>query len=538
MNLLFEKLSILPNTFLLAWGWPRRGLCLLCGAVSALALPPYGLWPVLLASFPAFVWLLDGALETGKGGFRKSALTGFSLGWLFGFGYFLSGLWWIGSAFLVEADQFAWLMPFALIAMPAGLALFTGLGCAVAGVLWTDHRLRILLLAAVMTLADWLKGTVLTGFPWNSFGYAFSDTLAIAQSASFAGLYGLSFMVWALCASPALLADSRPLKQRLTGLAAAGAVLITLIGYGSWRLSETETEYADLDIRIIQPAINQKDKWRPELRDEIFQTYLDMTEAPLGGSARVGVPRLIVWPESSVPFLLTREPGALVRISAALGRNSELAVGAVRTETGENGPLYFNSIYLIDSDGAVAGLYDKVRLVPFGEYVPFKSVLDRIGVGNLAGPGGGFQSGYLRRPITALNTFMFLPLICYEAIFPSIPTKDSPEVGFLLNVTNDAWFGRTPGPYQHFAQARLRAIETGLPMVRAANTGVSGIVDGVGRVVSKLPVFERGVIDGRLPKPVKETFYRTFHDAPALLISIIIVVFSSIRRYNHFSRLN
>ncbi|QDG74767.1 apolipoprotein N-acyltransferase [Labrenzia sp. PHM005] len=538
MHLLIEKLSLLPNAFLLAWGWPRRGLCLLLGAVSALALPPFGLFPILFLTLPAFVWLLDGALETGKSGAFKQVRTGFVLGWLFGFGYYLSGLWWIGSAFLVEAERFAWLMPFAIVAMPAGLALFTGLGAALAGFFWGDTRWRILLLAAAMTLADWLKGTVLTGFPWNAFGYAFSESLVLAQTASLVGLYGLSFLAWGVFAMLAVLADSRPLSQRLLPVAAATAVLISMAGYGGYRLMASETEYEDLDIRIVQPAVSQKDKWQPELRDQIFQTYLDMTEAPLGGGARVGVPRLVVWPESSIPFLLTREPGALRRISAALGTHNELAVGAVRVEAGENGPLYFNSIYTITGDGAVSGLYDKVRLVPFGEYVPFKQVLDQVGISNLAGPGVGFQAGFQRRPLTVFEDFSFLPLICYEAIFPVITASASPRPAFFLNVTNDAWFGHTPGPYQHFAQAQLRSIETGVPTVRAANTGISGMIDGHGRILSKLAIFDKGLIDAKLPKQIDETFYRSFQNAPVLIISIIIVIFSSIRRYNRFSRLN
>lgn len=536
MPLLFEKLSVFPNTFLLAWGWPRRGLCVFLGAISAFALPPYGLFPVLFFTVPGFVWLLDGALETGEGGAAKRIRTGIALGWLFGFGYFLSGLWWIGGAFLVEAERFAWLMPFAIVAMPAGLALFFGFGAALAGAVWSDTRLRILLLAAAMTLADWLKGTILTGFPWNAFGYVFSENLVLSQTASLIGLYGLSFVAWAIFAAPAALADSRPLIQRMMPVSIAAFAVLLMAGFGGYRLATSQTEFEDLDIRIVQPAINQKDKWRPELRDQIFQTYLDMTEAPLTGTARVGVPRLVVWPESSVPFLLTHEPGALSRISAALGAGSELAVGAVRAEPGDSGTHYFNSIYTISGGGAVSGLYDKVRLVPFGEYVPFKSALDRIGISNLAGPGTGFQAGFQRRPLTVFQDFSFLPLICYEAIFPSATAQVTPRPAFLLNVTNDAWFGRTPGPYQHFAQARMRSIETGLPTVRAANTGISGVIDGQGRVLSMLAIFDKGLIDARLPKRIDETFYRNYQDAPALFISIVIVIFLSIRRYNQFSR--
>ncbi|MFC6654765.1 apolipoprotein N-acyltransferase [Roseibium salinum] len=384
MHWLSQRLSALPNTFLLAWGWQRRLFCVLCGAATAFALPPYNLTPVVLITFPCFVWLLDGALEPGSGKARARLRTGFALGWLFGFGYFLSGLWWIGAAFLVEAEKFAWMMPFAVLAMPVGLALFTGAGVALAALFWTDQFRRILLLAACLTLADWLRGHVLTGFPWNAFGYAVSGSLPLSQTASLVGLYGLTFLVVAIAASPSVLADARPLRQRLTALVTAVAVLAAVFAYGSIRLSTVETQDAGLDIRIVQPSIDQRQKWLPELREEIFQTYLDMSEAPLGGSARVGQPRLVVWPESAVPFLLTQQPGALFRIAAALGSGTELVTGAIRAETGVDGPDYFNSVYVIAEDGTVKGIYDKVRLVPFGEFVPLKWLLEELGISSLA----------------------------------------------------------------------------------------------------------------------------------------------------------
>lgn len=538
MNAILQKLLTLPSVFLLAWGWRRLAFCLLCGAGSALALPPYGLFPVLLLTFPAFVWLLDGALEEGASSYLKKMRTGFLLGWVFGFGYFLAGLWWIGAAFLVEADRFAWLMPFAVLAMPAGLAIFTGLAVGVAGVLWSDQRSRLLVLAACMTLADALRGTVLTGFPWNAFGYALSESLVLSQTASLVGLYGLTFLVWALFSVPALLADSRPLVGRLLPCFLAAGVIGVMAVFGGLRLWTAQDKSTELDIRIVQPSIDQRDKWRPELRGRIFQSYLDMTEAPLGGTARVGAPRLVVWPESSVPFLLTREPGALSRIAAALGPDTELALGAVRTEPGGAGPLYFNSIYLIGSSADVRGLYDKVRLVPFGEYVPLKSWMDRIGISNLAGPGAGFAAGLQRRTMTTSNGLRFLPLICYEAIFPSVTGGLENWPAFLLNVTNDAWFGRTAGPYQHFAQARMRSIETGLPGIRAANTGISAVFDGYGRVRAMMPVDRPGIIDAQLPVGLERTVYVKYRSSPVLVLSFFIVGFVIIRKYNQTSRIN
>lgn len=537
MHWLSHRLAALPNTFLLAWGWQRRVLSVLCGALAALALPPVDASFVLLLSFPALVWLLDGVLEPDAARLDK-VRRGFAIGWLFGFGYFLAGLWWIGAAFLVEADRFAWLMPFAVLAMPVGLALFTGLGTALAALFWSDRFRRILLLAACLTLADWLRGHVLTGFPWNSFGYGIAGTEVLSQSASLVGLYGLTFLTVAIASAPALLADVRPLAQRIKGVISAVLILCAMAVYGAFRLSQPLPPATDLDIRIVQPSVAQTDKWRPELRDEIFQTLLDMSEAPLGGDARVGQKRLVVWPESAVPFLLTQEPGALFRIGKALGNTAELVTGAVRSEPGEVGTSYYNSVYVLGSDGTVRGIYDKVRLVPFGEYVPFKPLLEALGITNLAGPLEGFEAGYQARVLSTSESFSFLPMICYEAIFPGFSEAAGDAPSFLLNVTNDAWFGKTPGPYQHFSQARLRAIETGLPLIRAANTGISAIIDGRGSVVARLGVFEPGLIDGRLPQRLGKTLYGITGDLPVLIVSIILVVFASIGQYNRDSRKN
>ncbi|WP_298818698.1 apolipoprotein N-acyltransferase [uncultured Roseibium sp.] len=538
MHWLSQRLSALPNYFLLAWGWQRWLLCIACGAASALALPPYNLPIVLLVTFPCLIWLLDGALEAVSGGALKRFRTGFGLGWLFGFGYFLAGLWWIGAAFLVEAERFAWLMPFAVLAMPAGLAIFTGIGTAFSALFWSDRFRRVLLLAACLTLADWLRGHVLTGFPWNAFGYGFSGSLALSQTASLIGIYGLTFLVVAIFSTPAVLADTRPLRQRMSAVGLAAALLLVLAGYGAFRLQTIETKASDLDVRIVQPSIDQQDKWRPEFRDLIFRTFLDMTAAPLGGDARVGQERIVIWPESAVPFLLTQEPGAMFRIAQVLTDNTELVLGAVRAEAGPNGTEYFNSVYVVDGDGAVKGIYDKVRLVPFGEFVPFKSILESLGITNLAGLPGGFSPGYQRRPLSVSQGSRFLPLICYEAIFPGSVSGAEEGPDFLLNVTNDAWFGRTPGPYQHLAQARFRAIETGLPMIRAANTGISAIFDGKGEVIGKLEIFEKGVIDGQLPQRLGKTLYGVFGDLPMLIISIALVVFAGISQYNRDSRIN
>ncbi len=538
MNRGLEALAAVPNVCLLAWGWRRRTLTFVAGAASALALPPYSYTIVLLVTLPCLVWLMDGAIEVNIRALRRRFWTGFSIGWWFGFGYFLAGLWWIGGAFLVEADRFAWMIPFAVLAMPAGLALFYGLGMAFAALLWSDRGTRIVALALFLSLADWLRGHILTGFPWNAFGYALSDSLMFSQTASLVGVYGLGFLILLIFSAPAVVIDNRGKTSRYLQVGAACALLAAMALFGSLRLYLAgPAVFTETDIRIVQPAIAQSEKWRPENRGVIFGGLLELTQRPLGGSARVGHQRYVIWPESAVPFLLTREPGALVRISQALDPSAALITGAVRYEQiGDEGD-YYNSVYLISQDGAVADVYDKVRLVPFGEYLPLHDVLQRLGLEKLVDAPGAFSAGTRHRVISPQAGASFLPLICYEAIFSGIAASaERPE--YLLNVTNDAWFGDTPGPYQHFAQARMRAIEQGLPLVRAANTGISAVIDSRGAVLERLPFNEKGVIDGRLPVKLSPTVYARFGDGVFFLFAILSGFLLFGLGYNRDSRKN
>ena len=214
---------------------------------------------------------------------------------------------------------------------------------------------------------------------------------------------------------------------------------------------------------------------------------------------------MIVWPETSVPYLLTKAPEALKSIADVLTDDQVLVAGAVRMEEpgGNEDPLYFNAIYAIDGSGEITGAADKVHLVPFGEYVPLEHVLRRFGVSEVVEMPGGFTAGTTRRSLTVRENFNILPLVCYEAIFPAEMAYDGPPVDAIINVTNDAWYGNSPGPYQHFRQAQLRAVEQGLPLVRAANNGLSGIVDPYGRIIDALALNAVGVVDATLPTKVR-----------------------------------
>ncbi len=489
-------------------GW-RALAAGLAGALSALAMPPFGLWPVLAATLPVLVWLIDGAAarQTGWRLFRATFLTG----WLFGLGYFIAGLWWIGMAFLVQADMFVWLMPLAVVGLPAYLALFVGLGCGLAGLFWSLGPARILVLAVALTLTEWLRGHALTGFPWNNFGYALADDLRFAQAGAVIGLMGLCFLALATLATPALLFDRATSPAMRRGpLALAVLILAGLWGAGQWRLASTEVgSVPGVRLRIMQPDLPQDQKFRYDARRSVMDLYIATSESQ-GGLA--GVTHLF-WPESAFPFFLERDSEARERIAAMLPPGTLLVTGAVRLgATLPNGlPEAFNSLRILDSDGNFRGDADKVHLVPFGEYLPFQETLESLGLQQLTRLRGGFTAGAQRAYFRVPGLPPAVPLVCYEAIFPEslLPAMaaGSARPGFLLNVSNDAWFGLTPGPYQHFEQARLRAVEQGLPLVRATNNGISAIVDPVGRITAMLPLGARGILDGSLPQPLAPTLY-------------------------------
>lgn len=485
------------------------------GALSALAMAPFDAWPVLFLTFPALVFLVDDDALRRRG-------VGFSTGWWFGFGYFVAGLYWIGYAFLVDARTFGWLLPFAVVGLPAVLAVYTGLGTALARLLWTRGPTRILALGAALTVSEWLRGHLLTGFPWNAFGYALTAPLALAQGASVIGIWGLTFMAVVVFASPACLADERT-QARWLPLAASVAALGILAGFGALRLADNPTRLVDnVHLRIMQPDLPQDAKFNYAARKEVMDRYVALSGEP----GIHGVTHLL-WPESAFPFFLTREADAMARIAKLLSPKTVLITGAMRLgePVDRVHPAVFNSIYAIGPDGAVLGFYDKVHLVPFGEYLPFERVLDALGLQDLTEMQGGFRAGDRRRLLAIPGAPPALPLICYEIIFGGDAAPPGPRAGWIVNVTNDGWFGISTGPYQHFQQARVRAIEEGLPLARAANTGISAVVDPLGRVVRSLPLGRAGILDAPLPRPAAEPVYARVGDLPAFVaVGLAVVV--------------
>jgi apolipoprotein N-acyltransferase len=524
------KPTALIHAILLSFGWRRWLIAFAAGVLSVLAMAPINAWPILFLTFPTLVWLIDSA----GGGRWRAVMGAAAVGWWFGFGYFLAGLYWIGYAFLVDAPTFGWLLPIAVIGVPVGLAIFTAFGAALARLLWTRGAMRILALGVALTAVEWLRGHVLTGFPWNAFGYALTSPLALAQSASVVGIWGLTFIAVLVFASPATLIDDhaetrRPWLPLVLGI----VVLAGLGGYGVLRLARTPTRLVDgVRLRIMQPNLKQDVRFNYAAKQEVMDRYVALSNRASGPqSLGVRDATHLIWPESAFPFFLTRDPDALAQITRLIQGGTVLITGAARLAEPVNPiePAAYNSIYVIDHDGTIVSLYDKVHLVPFGEYLPFQHFLEGLGLQQLTKQRGGFLAGDRRRLIAVPGAPLALPLICYEIIFPGDVMPKGPRPGWIINVTNDGWFGISSGPYQHLQQARVRAIEEGLPLVRAANTGISAVVDPLGRIINSLPLGSEGVIDSPLPRPIGAPPYARVGDIPAAM-AVAISLLALVRR--------
>ena len=530
-------LDALAHRVILSHGWRRLALAAVAGATGALAMPPFGLLPALAVSLTLAVWLIDGASVGGS--LRRTLTASAGIGWAWGFGYFTAGLWWLGAAFLVEADQFAWAMPLGVLGLPAVLAVFPALGFAAARLVWSRGAARIAALAFGLAGAEWLRGHLFTGFPWNSLGMALGTNLWTMQAASLIGLYGLTLLAVLVAAAPATLATGTSPRARWAPTLAALAVLAGLAGYGAWRVpAAPDPMVAGVRLRLIQPNVPQDARFRAEMRDEIVGKYLELSDRAVSPD-RTGIGDVthLIWPESAFPFLIQRDPAALGRIGAALPEGKQLVTGAARGReplTRENA-VFHNSILTIGPGGRIGEVYDKVHLVPFGEYLPapLDAALRAVGLRQFVAVPGGFTAGHRegQRILSVPGLPPVAATICYEAIFPGAilppaPADGPPAVpGLILNLTNDAWFGDTPGPRQHFAQARLRAVEEGLPLVRDANSGISAVVDPHGRIVASLPLGVEGVLDASLPARLPgRTVYAAFGDglfAIGLLVCLL-----------------
>lgn len=467
-------------------GWRRAALAVGAGVLIAAGQAPLGAWWLAVPALAGLIRLVAAAP-----GARQAAV----LGLMGGAGYFAAALSWIIEPFLIDAARDGWMAPFAVVLLAFGLGLFWGGAAALA----RRSAQPALMFATALSGVELLRGYLFTGFPWASIGHVWIGT-PVAQLAAYAGAPGLTLLT---CLAAALIAGLRA-RPAATG----GAALALAWGFGAWQLTAPEPPAPGVTLRLVQPNAEQHLKWDASAADMFFNRLLDHTAA-------TPRPDLVIWPETALPYQLERNPGLAEEISATAG-GVPVALGVQRVE----GTRGYNSLAVLGAKGAVTARYDKHHLVPFGEYIPFGDLAYRwFGLRAFAAQTGNAYSAGPGPVVLDLGPKLgrVLPLICYEAVFPQ-DLRGAGRADWLLQITNDAWFGTLTGPFQHAAQARLRAIEQGLPMVRVANTGVTAVYDARGRITASLPFGTQGHLDTALPGALPETFYARWGEAPVGLL--------------------
>lgn len=469
------------------------GLCFL-GVLAALGQAPWNVSYLALAAYAGALFLIARA--------TRPVLSA----WLFATVHFGVALHWIMEPFFVDAVQTGWMAPFALVFMAGGLALFWALAAFVSAKVATGN---VFALALLFALAEFTRGTMFTGFPWAQPGHIWIDTLLLA-SASLVGPFGLTLLTLLSAACFA-----HPLKR--LSLVAGGALCAAMLFgalYGADELDERPTHPI---VRLIQPNAPQHEKWLPEMVPVFFDRALAQTETE-------GDPALIVWPETSLPELLERSDTSRRLISEA-ARQVPVLVGA---QSYDGAPR--NVAVLLDGEGEIASAYTKHHLVPFGEYLPLERLFGALGLKALATDlAGNFVPGDGPAVIDIPGIGPAFIMICYEAIFPHyLHQVTRPRV--LIHMTNDAWFGNSAGPQQHLALARLRAVESGLPVIRAANTGISAVIGPSGEVLNALPLNTASHLDAPLPEALPATLYSKTGDWPWLLLTTLLLIGLIFRR--------
>lgn len=492
------------------------------GALMVLGLPPIGFFPVIFASVPALVILTASA---------PTRFRSFLTGWAFGAGYFIFGLYWVSAALFVDIDQWAWVLPLSLIVGPALLGIFYGF---IPMLVWqwrTKREAYALLFITVWALVEFVRGHVLTGFPWNLPAHVWNGVLPVLQTVSLVGLYGLSLLTlfWAIL--PVIY------KNRPMTIAAAASFLV-LAGFGTGRLWQNPTQPSgDYQIRIVQPNLPQSMKWDPDedwRNLERHMTLTQNTDAEKEAERDNPPPRFIVWPETASTADMEHFPEIAQIIASRMPQNSTLVLGNLRVtlDRRQSPVAYHNSVTALNKKAEVEATYDKHHLVPFGEYIPFRQEMSFIQPLALAVSGiGDFTPGDGVKTIALEGRPSFSPLICYEVIFPRAVVDRENRPAWLVNVTNDGWYGNSAGPYQHLAISRLRAIEEGLPLVRAANTGISAVIDPVGRIIARQPLLTSGRLDSLLPKPLPPTPYARFGNLAFYILCALFAFFGILRVY-------
>ncbi len=502
------------------------GLCaLFLGALAVLGQAPFHFWPAFMVSICGLVLLLDGAHHN-----KQRLRSAFWRGWSWGFGYFLAGMFWVGNAFLVDAEKFAIVMPFAVTALPAAMGVYWGLAAGVAMFFWGSGAARLLTFAACFGVSEYARSHMFTGLPWNLPAYIWKPGEAISQIAGLIGPYGFSLLtLWALATPVVLLAKADRRKPPLT-LVAAGILALSSLAYGFFQLRAagpiSPMAGTGPIIAAGQAGFSQKEVWDPANGSRIVETYLGLLNTPDAQKADI-----VVWPEGAFPFLLLEEPFVLNQIQARLGSRT-LATGSIRRDLLAGQAVYTNSLLVFDVEQGgltTRSVYDKHHLVPFGEYLPLRPFFKALGIASLVSYDGEMSPGPEPTTLSLPKAPLADPRICYEIVFPSFNKQATGKAAWILNVSIDAWYGDLLGPDQHYAQARYRAIETGLPLVRSASGGWSAIVDRFGRPVAEHRA-GAGYATARLPATIGPTVYARFGE---VAFGLLIIGFGLMAVWRH-----
>lgn len=458
--------------------WPMAiAVCFAAGSLSALAMPPWGVWPVLFITLPALYVGITQA-KTLRGAFIR--------GWVFGFGYFLFSLMWIGNALLVEGNPYKWALPLAVSGLPALLAFFHAFACCIYKRVYSAYTLGgVLGFVAVFCGFEWLRGHLFTGFPWNLFGYTWAELLPMLQILSISDVYFLTFLtcIWAIFPT-ALFFQSQ--KERRILVLMALISMSGCFGFGLWRLQSPALKHDDAVVKIVQPNIPQAEKWQRDKMQGHFENMLALSR--YDGSSEI--PTIIVWPETALSYRILNERSNMQLIQDMLEgypAGATLISGALLRDEANNN--YANAMIRIQDDGSITNVYNKHHLVPFGEYIPFQDWIPLDPVVAFK----GFERGEGLKTYNVTDRLTYSPLICYEIIFSGRSIAPNSRPSMIVNVTNDGWYGKSAGPYQHFTMAAYRAIETGVPVIRSANTGLSGMIDAYGHVSERTELFTADV---------------------------------------------
>lgn len=482
-------------------------LAFVCGSLCVGALPPYYLFPLLFAGLSGLLYLIDGA---------PSSRKAFGIAYAFGFAFFAFGLSWIGNALLIDAQTFGWLYPVVFLAC----GFFFGLFIAVPG--WLAFRLfhspasRWLAFSSFWVLFEWIRSFILTGFPWNLLGSVFAFSPEMIQFASQAGTYGLSLICLLSCSAPYFYLRRRTQKNLAAAICIPLVGLGFLYGFGYFRLPRHPLPQSATVIRLVQPAIPQAMKWNPQTLENNFQKYISMSKAP--GREKVS---LVIWGETAAPFPLDMDETHLLNIADAVPPQGHLVTGLVRYEfTSPRSHRAYNSMFVINKKAEIVDYYDKSHLVPFGEYIPLRSWLPQW-IRPVANTIGTFKAGSGPRRISVPGLPSFGGLICYEIIFPHQIINPNERPQWLINLTNDGWYGESAGPYQHLVTTQLRAVEEGISIARVANTGISALISPFGTILGQISLNKSEILDINLPQSTQFSTTYSYYGDITVLITLI-----------------